>query len=83
MSVMDVINFIAPLLLTFLVQGLKKLISINGYVALVVVFVIGGLGALAGVGPSVGSGWVDTTINTGWIVGVATFIYSLIKKRSS
>ena len=76
-----IIGLVAPVILTFLVQGLKKVMALNGYVAMAVVFVIGGIAALVGVGPTPDVGWIDTTVNAGWIVGLATFIYSLIKKR--
>jgi len=83
MNIMDIINFLAPLILTFLVQGIKKLIAINGYVALAVVFVIGGVSALLGIGPAgPNADWTGTAVNAGWIIGLANFIYSLIKKRS-
>ena len=82
MDIGTIIGMVAPIILTFLVQGLKKLINLNGYIAMAVVFVIGGIGALVGLGPVSGApGWIDTTVNAGWIIGVATFIYSLIKKR--
>jgi hypothetical protein len=84
MDWLQLIGLVAPAAVSLLVQGLKKLFLLNGYVALVVVFVIGGLSALAGVGPVPDSGWIDTVVNTGWITGVATFIYSLIfKKRTA
>lgn len=84
MSFEAIIGLIAPVILTFLMQGIKKLIKVHGYVALAVVFVIGGLSALAGVGPiEQVESWVDTTVNAGWVIGVATFIYSLIKKRTT
>ena len=79
----QLVGFLAPVILTFLVQGLKKLMGLNGYVALVVVFVIGGASALLGVGPAPQAGYVDTTINAGWIIGLATFVYSVIKNRKS
>jgi len=78
---LQIFGLIAPLILTFVVQGLKKIFTMNGYVALIIVFVIGGLGALVGIGPNPGAEWIDTTVNAGWIVGLATFIYSIIKKR--
>lgn len=82
MDWLQVIGLLAPMLLTLIVQGLKKLFSVNSYVALAVVFVIGGLGALAGIGPAPDAGWIDTIVNAGWITGVATFIYSIFKKRT-
>lgn len=81
MDILQLVGLLAPVFLTLIVQGIKKLMAIHGYVALAVVFVIGGITALSGVGPVPDAGWVDTTINAGWIVGVATFIYSVFKKR--
>ncbi len=81
MDILQLIGLLAPIFLTLIVQGLKKLMAINGYVAIAVVFVIGGIGALAGVGPVPDASWIDTTVNAGWIVGVATFIYSIFKSR--
>jgi len=81
MDIIQIIGLVAPVILTFVVQLLKKLIAINGYVAMAIVFVIGGIAALIGVGPSPGAEWIDTTVNAGWIVGLATFVYGLIKKR--
>ena len=80
-SLFEIVKLIIPLVLTFIVQGVKKVVALNGYVALAVVFVIGGIGAIVGVGPVVNDTWVDTTVNAGYIIGLATFIYSLIKKR--
>jgi hypothetical protein len=77
----QIVGLIAPVILTFLVQGLKKIMSINGYVALIVVFVIGGISAVLGIGPNPQPGFVDTTVNAGWIIGVATLLYSIFKKR--
>jgi len=77
-----IIGTVAPVILYFVVQGAKKLVALNGYVALGVVFVIGGLSAVIGIGPVSGiPGWLETVVNGGWIIGVATFIYSLFKKR--
>ena len=81
MDFSQIIGLIAPAILTFLVQGLKKLVSINGYVAIAVVFIIGGLSAVLGVGPNQAPGFIDTTINAGWIIGVATLLYSIFKPR--
>lgn len=82
MDWLQIIGLLAPAFLTLIVQGLKKIFALNGYVALAVVFIIGGLGALAGVGPKPDAGWIDTIVNSGWIIGVATFIYSIFKKRT-
>jgi hypothetical protein len=82
MSFEELIGYLAPVILTFVVQLLKKIVSFGGYAALAVVFVIGGLTAVVGVGPAgPDPTWVDTTMNAGWIIGLATFIYSLIKSR--
>lgn len=77
-----IIGMVAPLILTFIVQGLKKIMAINGYVALIIVFAIGGIGAIVGVGPVPGTGFIDTTVNAGFIIGLATFLYSIFKKRT-
>lgn len=77
----QIVGFVAPIVLTYLVQGLKKIMAFNGYTAMAVVFVIGGISALLGVGPTPGTGYVDTAVNAGWIIGVATFVYSVIKNR--
>ena len=82
MDWLQIIGFVAPLILTVVVQGIKKIVSINSYLAMAVVFVIGGIGALSGIGPTPVSGWIDTTVNAGWLIGMATFIYSLIKTRT-
>jgi len=83
MDILQLIGLLAPVFLSLLVQGLKKIMAFNGYVAIAVVFIIGGLGALIGLGPIPDSGWIDTTVNAGWIVGVATFIYSIFKKKTA
>lgn len=82
MDILQLIGLLAPVFLTLIIQGLKKLFAINSYVAIGLVFVIGGLGAIAGVGPNPDSAWIDTIVNAGWITGVATFIYSLFKNRT-
>ncbi len=81
MDITQIIGLFAPALVTVLVQGLKKLFGASGYVAIVIVFVIGGITAVAGVGPAPSASWIDTVINAGWITGVATFIYNLFKSR--
>jgi len=81
MDLNQIVGLLAPVILSFLVKGLKKIMSINGYFALIVVFVIGGISALIGVGPVPQPGYIDTAVNAGWIVGVATFLYSAFKKR--
>jgi hypothetical protein len=79
----QIIGLIAPIILTYIIQGLKKVMAINGYAAIFVVFIIGGISALLGVGPTPGLGFVDTTVNAGWIIGMATFVYSVIKNRKA
>ena len=81
MDWLQIIGLIAPAFLTLIIQGLKKLMNLNGYVAIAVVFIIGGIGALVGVGPKPDVAWIDTVVNAGWITGVATLIYSIFKKR--
>ena len=81
MDWLQIIGLVAPAFLTLIVQGLKKLMSINGYIAIAVVFIIGGVTAILGVGPTPDVAWIDTVINAGWITGVATLIYSIFKKR--
>jgi len=83
MDISQLIGLLAPIFLTLIVSGLKKLFAVNGYVAIAMVFVIGGLGAIVGVGPAPGAAWIDTVVNAGWITGVATFIYSLFKTRTA
>jgi hypothetical protein len=82
MDILQLIGLLAPVFLTLIVQGLKKLMALNGYVAIAVVFIIGGTTAILGVGPSPSADWVGTVVNAGWITGVATFIYSLFKTRA-
>jgi len=81
MDWLQIIGLVAPAFLTLIIQGLKKLMNLNGYVAIAVVFIIGGIGALVGVGPKPDVAWIDTVVNAGWITGVATLIYSIFKKR--
>jgi len=79
----QIIGYISPVVLYLVVEGLKRLATISGYLALGVVFVIGGLSAVIGIGPVSGiPTWLETVVNGGWIVGVATFIYSLFKNRT-
>jgi len=81
MDWLQLIGLIAPIFLTLIIQGLKKIFAINSYVALAMVFIIGGVSALIGVGPNPGPEWIDTIVNAGWITGLATFIYSIFKNR--
>ena len=83
MDVNQIIGLVAPVILPLLIQGLKKVMKLNGYAALAIVFAIGGASALVGVGPTPGTDFVDTTINAGWIIGVSTFVYSLFKNRKT
>ncbi len=82
MDIGTLIGLLAPAFLSLIVQGLKKLMSLNGYVAIAIVFVIGGVTAILGVGPKPDVAWIDTIVNAGWITGVATLIYSIFKKRT-
>ena len=81
MDWLQIIGLVAPAFLTLIIQGLKKLMNLNGYVAIAVVFIIGGVTAILGIGPTPDVAWIDTVINAGWITGVATLIYSIFKKR--
>lgn len=80
-TIIKVVELTAPLFLSVVVQALKKVFNKGGYVALAMVFVLGGVGALVGVGPVPNDSFIDVTVNTGYIAGLATFIYSLLKKR--
>ena len=82
MDILQLIGLLAPVFLTLLIQGLKKLMGLNGYVAIAVVFIIGGVTAILGVGPIPDVAWIDTVVNAGWITGIATLIYSIFKKRT-
>lgn len=73
-----IIGYLAPLVVIGLTQVLKK--WIQSKYAPVVVLLLGGLAALLNVGPSPGTGYVDTTVNVGYVSGVATLLYDLIKK---
>jgi hypothetical protein len=83
MDILQIIGLVAPVLVTLLIQGLKKIVGANGYLAMGLVFVVGGITALVGIGPSPGTGWIDTAINAGWITGLASFIYNLFKTRTA
>lgn len=78
----QIIGLLAPALASLLAQGLKKVMKVNNGLAVVVVIVIGGIIALIGVGPVPESSWVDTVCNAGFISGVASLIFALLKKRS-
>lgn len=82
MDWLQIIGLVAPAAVSILVQGIKKLMAVNGYVALAVVFVVSGLSAIAGIGPVVDATWADTAVNAGWITGVATFLFALFKPRT-
>lgn len=83
MDIGTLIGLLAPAFLSLIIQGLKKLMALNGYVAIAVVFIVGGVTAILGVGPSPSADWVGTIVNAGWITGVATLIYSIFKKRTA
>jgi hypothetical protein len=73
-----IIGFAAPLIVIFLTQILKK--WINSKWAPLIVFVLGGISTLIGVGPTAGGDFIDSTINVAWVSGGATLIYDLVKK---
>jgi len=79
MEFSQVVGLLAPFVLVLVTQGLKKVISSK--FAPLAVLLIGGVTALLGVGPSPGEDYVDTTLNAGWISGVATLLYSLYQKN--
>jgi hypothetical protein len=73
-----IIGYLAPLIVILLTQVLK--IWIQSRFAPVVVLVLGGLAMLLNVGPAPGTEFIDNTVNVGYVSGVATLIYDLIKK---
>lgn len=79
-TILKVIELGIPLFLSIIVQILKKIFNKSGYIALAMVFVLGGIGALIGVGPVPNDSYIDVTVNAGYITGLATFIYSLAKR---
>lgn len=79
-TILKVIELVVPLFLSVIVQALKKVFNKGGFVALAMVFVLGGIGALVGVGPVPNDNYIDVTVNVGYITGLATFIYSLLKR---
>lgn len=81
-TILKIIELTTPMFLSVIVQVLKRIFNSSGYVALAMVFVLGGIGALIGVGPVPNDSYIDVTVNAGYITGFATFVYSLFKKRS-
>ena len=79
----QIIGLVAPALVGIIVQVAKKIMGLSGYAALGLVFVVGGITAVLGIGPDQGVGYVSTTVNAGFVVGVATFLYSLVKNLTS
>jgi len=73
-----IIGYLAPIIVILLTQVLK--IWIQSKYAPVVVLLLGGLSVLLNVGPSPGTEFIDTTVNVGYVSGVATLLYDLIKK---
>lgn len=73
-----VIGYLAPLIVILLTQVLK--IWIQSKYAPIVVLLLGGISVLLNVGPAPGTEWIDNTVNVGYISGVATLLYDLIKK---
>jgi hypothetical protein len=78
MDFQSVIGFLAPLIVIFITQILKKWIASRW--APLLVFVLGGISTLIGVGPQPGAEFVDKMINVAWVSGGATLLYDLYKK---
>jgi len=78
MDFQSVIGFLAPLVVIFIIQILKKWIASRW--APLLVFVLGGISTLIGVGPQPGAEFVDKLINVAWVSGGATLLYDLYKK---
>lgn len=73
-----IIGYLAPLVVIGLTQVLKKWIQSRW--APVVVLGLGGLATLLNIGPAPGPEFIDATVNVGYVSGVATLLYDLIKK---
>ena len=73
-----IIGYLAPLIVILLTQVLK--IWIQSKYAPIVVLLLGGISVLLSVGPSPGTEFIDSTVNVGYVSGVATLLYDLIKK---
>jgi len=78
MDIQTIINFGAPFLVNFIVAILKRWISTKW--APLIVFALGGLSTLIGVGPKPGGEWIDMLVNTAYVSGGATLVYDLFKK---
>jgi hypothetical protein len=78
MDIMQLIGFLAPVIVIGITQFLKKWIASRW--APLIVFVLGGISTLIGVGPSPGGGFVDATINVAFVSGGAALAYDLFKK---
>jgi len=78
MDFQSVIGFLAPLIVIFITQILKKWIASRW--APLLVFVLGGISTLIGVGPQPGAEFVDKMINVAWVSGGATLLYDIYKK---
>jgi hypothetical protein len=78
MDISTIIGFLAPLIVIGLTQILKKWIQSKW--APLIVFILGGISMLIGVGPRPGEGFVDSTINIAWVSGGAALLYDMFKK---
>ena len=78
--ILKMLELVASALVGIAVQLLKKLFNASGAWALLLVFVLGGGAAVLGVGPTPDDTYIDTIVNAGYITGMATFLYSLIKR---
>ena len=77
-SILAILNFAAPIIVIGITRILKKWISTRW--APLIVFILGGISTLIGVGPAPGSEWIDKVINVAFISGGATLIYDFFKK---
>ncbi len=77
-DVTQLITLLAPAGVIFLTQLLKNVIASR--FAPVIVFILGGITAVAQQGTSPDPSWIDGLVTVGWVSGVATFIYDLVKK---
>lgn len=79
-DVTQLITVLAPAIVILLTQLLKGAITTR--FAPAVVLVLGAITALIQQGTRPDPSWVDGIVTTGWVSGVATFVYDLIKKLS-
>lgn len=73
-----IISFISPFIVIGITQILKKWISSRW--APLIVFLLGGISTLIGIGPAPGAEFIDKIVNVAFVAGGATLIYDLFKK---